>query len=38
VVLSGVVLVFFAALLTMQRLSVVVAPDRFVGRRAEARQ
>jgi Flp pilus assembly protein TadB len=38
VVLSGVVLVFFAALLTMQRLAVVVAPDRFVGRRAEVRE
>jgi hypothetical protein len=30
-------LVFFAALLMMQRLAVVVAPDRFVGRRTEAR-
>jgi Flp pilus assembly protein TadB len=38
VVLSGVVLVFFAALLTMQRLAVVVAPDRFVGRRVEVRE
>ena len=36
-VLSAVVLVFFAALLMMQRLAVVVAPDRFVGRRTEAR-
>lgn len=32
VVLSAVVLVFFAALLLMQRLSAVNAPDRFVGR------
>jgi Flp pilus assembly protein TadB len=38
VVLSGVVLVFFAALLTMQRLAVVVTPDRFVGRRVEVRE
>ncbi len=36
-VLSAVVLVFFTALLMMQRLAVVVAPDRFVGRRTEAR-
>jgi Flp pilus assembly protein TadB len=34
VVLSVVVLVFFGALLLMQRLSVVVLPDRFVGRRS----
>jgi len=32
-VLSVIVLVFFGALLLMQRLSVIVAPDRFVGRR-----
>jgi len=37
VVLSVIVLVFFGALLLMQRLSVIVAPDRFVGRRAEVR-
>jgi len=36
-VLSVIVLVFFGALLLMQRLSVIVAPDRFVGRRTEAR-
>jgi Flp pilus assembly protein TadB len=36
-VLSVIVLVFFGALLLMQRLSVIVAPDRFVGRRLEAR-
>jgi len=36
-VLSMIVLVFFGALLLMQRLSVIVAPDRFVGRRTEAR-
>ena len=36
-VLSAVVLVFFAALLMMQRLAVVEAPDRFVGRRTEVR-
>jgi len=35
-VLSVIVLVFFGALLLMQRLSVIVAPDRFVGRRTEA--
>jgi Flp pilus assembly protein TadB len=37
VVLSGVILVFFGALLAMQRLAFVVAPDRFVGRREEIR-
>ena len=37
IVLSGVVLVFFGALLAMQRLAIVVAPDRFVGRREEVR-
>ncbi|MGA1290573.1 MAG: type II secretion system F family protein [Ilumatobacteraceae bacterium] len=37
-VLSGVVLTFFGALLAMQRLAVVVAPERFVGRRIENRQ
>jgi hypothetical protein len=37
VVLSGVILVFFGALLAMQRLAIVVAPDRFVGRREEIR-
>jgi len=36
-VLSVIVLVFFGALLLMQRLSIIVAPDRFVGRRTEAR-
>ena len=36
-VLSGVVLLFFVALLGMQKLSVVAAPDRFVGRRSEVR-
>lgn len=36
-VLSAVVMVFFGALLMMQRLAVVVAPDRFVGRRTEVR-
>ena len=36
-VLSAVVMVFFGALLMMQRLAVVVAPDRFVGRRIEVR-
>ena len=36
-VLSGVVMIFFGALLMMQRLAVVVAPDRFVGRRVEVR-
>jgi len=36
-VLSVIVLVFFGALLLMQRLSVIVAPDRFVGRRTGAR-
>jgi len=37
-VLSGVVLTFFGALLAMQRLAVVVAPERFVGRRIENHQ
>ena len=32
VVLSAVVLVFFGALFLMQRLSLIVSPDRFVGR------
>jgi len=36
-VLSVIVLVFFGALLLMQRLSIIVAPDRFVGRRMETR-
>jgi len=36
-VLSVIVLVFFGALLLMQRLSIIVAPDRFVGRRMEVR-
>ena len=36
VVLSGVVLVFFGALFLMQRLSLIVSPDRFVGRRTGA--
>ena len=35
VVLSAVVSVFFGALLLMQRLSIIVLPDRFVGRRSE---
>lgn len=34
VVLSSIVLVFFSALTLMQRFSRVVAPERFVGRRA----
>jgi Flp pilus assembly protein TadB len=34
-VLSAVVMIFFGALLMMQRLAVVVAPDRFIGRRTE---
>lgn len=37
IVLSGVVLVFFGALLAMQRLAIVVAPERFVGRREDPR-
>ena len=35
VVLSAVVLVFFGALLLMQRMSAVSAPERFVGRTTE---
>lgn len=35
VVLSAVVLVFFGALLLMQRMSAVSAPERFVGRITE---
>lgn len=34
-VLSAVVIIFFGALLMMQRLAMVVVPDRFIGRRAE---
>jgi len=36
VVLSAVVLVFFGALFLMQRLSLIVSPDRFVGRQRGA--
>lgn len=34
VVLSAIVLVFFGALLLMQRFAVVAAPERFIGRRS----
>lgn len=35
VVLSVIILVFFAAIIIMQRFAVVSAPERFIGRRAE---
>jgi tight adherence protein B len=35
VVLSVIVLVFFAAIVLMQRFAVVSAPERFIGRRTE---
>lgn len=33
IVLSGIILLFFGALLMMQRLAVIAVPERFIGRR-----
>lgn len=37
-VLSMIILVFLASLLLLQRLAMIAAPERFIGRRHEARQ